>query len=98
MLCVSSRRILAPLLLLFGGCAMCPSPYDYDYAAQGGRWERHDPVHGRVGSAFEPSGAMVVEGEPITISDDEEAFMDEAPLEDAAPSFSGIYGPHRFEP
>ena len=32
------------------GCAMCFTPYDDHYNAFGGVVERHDRVHGRVGS------------------------------------------------
>ena len=42
------------------GCAMPEHPYDDDYAAFGGRWERQDPAHGRVGSAFTPQAGMRV--------------------------------------
>ena len=69
------RRLLAPsfkearhaagwfllaILPLWMGCAMCASPEDYTYAAYGGRWQRDDPVTGRVGSAFLPGGSMVI--------------------------------------
>jgi hypothetical protein len=53
------------LLPLCIGCAMCGSQDDYTYAAFGGRWQRDDPINGRVGSAFAPAGAMVV-GEGVT--------------------------------
>jgi hypothetical protein len=33
---------------------MCANPFDCDYAAYGGRIERLDRTHGRVGSAFTP--------------------------------------------
>jgi hypothetical protein len=55
-----SRFVFLFGLLLSTGCAMCNSEHDYTYGAYGGRWQRDDPVHGRVGSAFSPLGAMVV--------------------------------------
>ncbi len=57
-------KALLSLLLLCcitcgaAGCAMCCTPYDDDYSAHGGRWQRTDMRHGRVGSAFAPAGAM----------------------------------------
>jgi hypothetical protein len=56
------RRIftLLPLvasLLFAGGCAMCCAPYDCDYPYVGGRWVRHNPSSGRVGSLFDEAGA-----------------------------------------
>jgi hypothetical protein len=38
------------------GCSICCTPWDYAYPAYGGKWERTDRFHGRVGSAFEPAG------------------------------------------
>jgi hypothetical protein len=38
---------------------MCCAPYDYDYPATGGRWERYNPSSGRVGSAFDEAGGPV---------------------------------------
>ena len=38
------------------GCALCCSPYDYNYGAYGGRWQRQDMSSGRVGSAFAEAG------------------------------------------
>lgn len=43
---------LALLLSIFGGCSICPSPYDYDYGAYGTKTPRSDMRHGRVGSLF----------------------------------------------
>ena len=45
---------------------MCSSTFDQHYAAQGGSWERHNPTHGRVGSAFGDAGGpatVTAEGE-----------------------------------
>jgi hypothetical protein len=40
----------------FGGCAMCCAPFDCDYPSVPGRWVRHNPTSGRVGSAFDEAG------------------------------------------
>ena len=58
------KRALFAILLggaagIFSGCAVCQSCFDYDYPAFGGVYERHDPAHGRVGSAFNDAGAPV---------------------------------------
>ena len=47
-------------VLLASGCAMCSSPFDYDYAAYGGKHDRVDRCRGRVGSAFEPAEGRLV--------------------------------------
>jgi hypothetical protein len=58
-----SRLLALPsllgLMLLSSGCAMCCAPYDYDYPFAGGRWVRHNPSSGRVGSAFDEAGGPV---------------------------------------
>lgn len=57
--------ICSPLALL-AGCAMCCSPFDYSYPTYGGKWQRVDREHGRVGSAFTPhAGVKVKEGKPV---------------------------------
>lgn len=54
---VSSHRYrvmigcLGPLALL-SGCAVCPSPYDYDYGGFVTKTPRSDMRDGRVGSLF----------------------------------------------
>ncbi len=63
------KKTLFGLLLLLAlsaanGCAMCCTPYDDDYAAFGGRWQRTDMRHGRVGSAFDPGATMTTAGQP----------------------------------
>ena len=58
--------IVAALLLSIvssTGCSVCCTPFDYAYPAYGGKWERTDRFHGRVGSAFDPAG-------PIPYSDE----------------------------
>lgn len=62
---------LLGLLATSVGCAMCCAPYDDAYPAYGGRWQRDDMNHGRVGSAFTSVGSKVTvatetaEGESI---------------------------------
>lgn len=48
------------LLAVAGGCAMCDNSQDCTYASYGGKWQRHDPCCGRVGSLFDPAGAPTV--------------------------------------
>jgi len=47
---------LLSLVCSSSGCTMCCSPDDWNYGAYGGRWQRHDPSHGRVSSAFAEAG------------------------------------------
>lgn len=42
---------------------MCAGTDDFTYAAFGGRWQRDNPVEGRVGSIFAPAGGMVIADE-----------------------------------
>lgn len=44
--------ISLPVIASGMGCAMCCGPYDDHYPVFGGRIQRADPVHGRVGSVF----------------------------------------------
>jgi hypothetical protein len=46
---------LIALLAAATGCATCGSPFDYSYAAYGGKWQRGDSDEGRVGSALDPA-------------------------------------------
>jgi hypothetical protein len=50
---------LVSLTSLASGCAMCCAPFDCDYPYLGGRWVRHNPSSGRVGSAFDEAGGPV---------------------------------------
>lgn len=47
------------LVALCGGCSMCQQCELDTYSASGGRWQRTDRDHGRVGSLFAPAGALV---------------------------------------
>jgi hypothetical protein len=65
------KRLFAVLLIcsplaLLAGCAMCCSPFDYAYPTYGGKWQRTDREHGRVGSLYTPhAGVKVEEGEAV---------------------------------
>ena len=39
------------------GCSSCCGPYDYHYPAFGGKHQRVDPTHGRLGSVFSDPNA-----------------------------------------
>lgn len=62
------------LILASTGCAMCSSPFDYDYNAYGGTWDRDERCRGRVGSAFEPAESRLV---PIKPDDNSDADRDD---------------------
>jgi len=62
MLRLTTLMTLAAVCLFSSGCAMCCAPYDYDYNAFGGRWERHDMLYGRAGSAFAPASERGMAG------------------------------------
>jgi hypothetical protein len=49
------------LVTASAGCSICQGPDDYGYAAYGGRWQRLDHQHGRVGSRFTPEAGTRVE-------------------------------------
>ncbi len=57
------RFIVAAIFTLWmsfsSGCSMCSRGYLDDYATVGGKWQRSDPVQGRVGSIFSDAGATV---------------------------------------
>lgn len=70
----SNRLLLASLFLaafslLQTGCAMCCGTYDYAYAGHGGKWQRSDLFHGRIGSPFSDPNARVAEGQLETLDD-----------------------------
>ena len=69
--------LVSLIILPLAGCAMCAGPFDSDYSAEGGAWERHDPSHGRVGSAFSDAGAPRSENNaPDGATDDAELNPD----------------------
>ena len=47
---------LLSLVSLSLGCAVCCSPDDCNYAAYGGRWQRHEMASGRVSSLYAEAG------------------------------------------
>jgi hypothetical protein len=55
-----SRIALAALAASCLGCAMCQAPDDFAYSAYGGRVQREDMYHGRVGSILGPPAGYVV--------------------------------------
>lgn len=56
MLRLLALTLISALLAHLGGCAMCCAPFDCDYPSVPGRWVRHNPTSGRVGSAFDEAG------------------------------------------
>jgi hypothetical protein len=48
--------LVAGLVALSSGCAMCCAPYDYDYPSVAGRYVRTNPSSGRVASVFDEAG------------------------------------------
>ncbi len=58
-------------LMLAGltGCAMCDNAQDYSYGTYGGRWQRGDPVRGRVASVFDPAGVQISDAYAPTVAD-----------------------------
>lgn len=75
---------LLALLASGSGCAMCAHPWDYAYAAYGGKFQRGDQFNGRVNSAFAPAGYGVTEGETIVPSDEPTYTIQESDLEPTA--------------
>jgi len=66
------RLLLLSLLSFAGlstGCAICSSCHDEDYGYYGGTWQRHNPSHGRVGSAFDDAGGSIVSDPPPEVLD-----------------------------
>jgi hypothetical protein len=86
------KRFAACVLLLAclgqSGCSLCCTPFDYAYAGYGGSIPRDNRFHGRVGSAYEPAGAIPGE---LTPHDYEPPVKEETPppapdlMEEAAP-------------
>lgn len=51
------QAVSLTVVLMSSGCALCDSPYDYDFAAFGGVRDRYDRQHGRVSSILDPADA-----------------------------------------
>jgi len=60
--------LIACVMGLSSGCAMCCAPFDYAYQNVTGRWARNNPSSGRVGSVFDeagsPAGVITTSAEP----------------------------------
>lgn len=57
--------MMAALLAVSSGCAMCASSDDCTYSAYGGRWQRVDRCCGRVGSVLDAADVEIVETEVL---------------------------------
>jgi hypothetical protein len=59
---------------MLSGCAMCANCDDYAYPAFGGKWQRADRFHGRVGSVFDPAEIRPAAEEiaPGSVGDDQD--------------------------
>ena len=64
----SKRFSWVAALVLAGltGCAMCDNSQDCTYPAFGGKWQRGNPLSGRVGSLFDPAGVHISEQMMLT--------------------------------
>ncbi len=88
-------RTVAALLLgmttvACSGCSICSEGFLDDYATVGGKWQRSDPVAGRVGSIFSDPGTTIGDSvaetanghdpeESYPPADGEEVFYDYGP-------------------
>ncbi len=57
-------------------CTLCSDCDDYSYGAIGGRWERTNLTHGRVGTAFTLDGSVVSEEESTQSQDSDSAVLE----------------------
>lgn len=73
------------------GCTMCAPGYLDDYATVGGKWQRHDPANGRVGSIFSDPGSSQSAGESVVMEPGE--YYPESQFGEAStmPSGEGEY-------
>ena len=78
---LATSWLMFVLLVASSGCAMCTSCEDDTYAAYGGKWQRADMTHGRVGSAFTEAGFDTAGGELITTPVPAE-IVDDPPAEE----------------
>lgn len=88
----------ACVLVSLNGCTLCQSVFDHTYGAYGGRWQREDMCHGRVGSIIDPAPHSVItddaEMEPAIappIAPDEPDEPTPAPLP-PEPTLKGLPG------
>ena len=76
------------------GCAMCCGTDDYNYGAYGGRWQRHDLAHGRVGSLFAPAGYDTLgTGDPLSAAGEEDADIEQDDAPRRAPGDDDLPAP-----
>jgi hypothetical protein len=68
---------------------MCCAPFDDAYPGYGGKWQRTDRFHGRVGSSFDPAGPAPAEISLESVEGKLEPTpalpMDDMPMEDMPP-------------
>ncbi len=82
-------RYLLVLAVCLSGCAVCQNCDERTYSAYGGKWQRTDRGHGRVGSLFDMAGAPGgVAGETVIEMAPEEVGVieggEEIPMDPAA--------------
>jgi hypothetical protein len=87
------RLVCVALIALTTGCAMCANCDDETYPADGGRWQRVDPVYGRVGSIFTPEVWSTVDGYYTESSPESIAPGEPKPADDSAPQMPGELPP-----
>ncbi|GAB5405309.1 MAG: hypothetical protein Aurels2KO_35400 [Aureliella sp.] len=83
---------LALAIISQTGCSICAPGYIDDYGAVGGKWERVNPTHGRVGSILSDSGTTVGSSDEVYYDDsysdvveEGEVYYDDAAIYDAMP-------------
>jgi hypothetical protein len=74
------RGCLLAAIAVAAGCTICDNCDDQAYSGYGGRWQRTDRSHGRVGSIFTPAGAPIGNMPPGA-----EIIESEAPILDSVP-------------
>lgn len=89
MLRLFGLSLLVGIAGLSSGCAMCCAPNDCDYLATTGRWVRHNPTSGRVGSMFDEAGGPA---EVITTSATEPTPATAEPIPAPAPQSRMVPG------
>ena len=55
---ITAIALAGAMLTVGSGCRLCCDLEDQAYSAYGGKWQRTDRDHGRVGSLFEPAGGV----------------------------------------
>ena len=62
--------LLTACTIFHTGCAMCCGTYDEAYAGHGGKFQRSDLFHGRIGSPFSDPNSQYLAGQPLETIDD----------------------------